>query len=376
MTGRVEQTNNEILIQCRQQLGLDLEIVASKVKAISEYESGQSKPTFKQLDILAEIYNVPRWVFIADQLPSQFELSKSVPAFRQFSESNMDSFSIPKVRALIKKVEEFRSLVLDLREDMAEPINDFSGPSINMDDSLESLSKKVLNWLKIEGPLEFSELRSLVEKKNIFIFLTSKYNGWSHIDRTVFRGLTLFHTKLPIIIINDSDAKKAQSFSLFHELGHILRKENAIDDWEYQDNEIERWCDNFAGNCLMPKGVFLSQHIDTDSLSDIKRLANSYKVSPYACIVRLSQLGIISFSSFKNFEEQLRIEFIELQERLKARDGGPARNRPSEIISQYGNIYTSTLLQAFNNREIGLHKVAELLNIKNHNTVLDIQRML
>jgi hypothetical protein len=54
LSGRVEKANKEVLIQCRQQLGLELDIVARKVKRIADYESGLSKPTFKQLDTLAE----------------------------------------------------------------------------------------------------------------------------------------------------------------------------------------------------------------------------------------------------------------------------------------------------------------------------------
>jgi Zn-dependent peptidase ImmA (M78 family) len=376
LSGRVEKANKEVLIQCRQQLGLELDIVARKVKRIADYESGLSKPTFKQLDTLAEIYNVPRWVFIADTLPEQYELSKSMAAFRQFSESKMDSFNDPKVRSLIKKVEEFRNLILDLREDMGEPIEDFLGPRINSKENAEEISEEVLKWLGAEGHFNFSDWKTLFERKDIFVFMTSKYNGWSHIDREVFRGLTLYHEKLPIIIVNDSDAKKAQSFSLFHELGHILRKENAIDDWQYHGVEVENWCDNLAGNCLLPKKELLGQEIDTNSLNSIKNIAKKFIISPYACIVRLSQLGVISGGQYKHLEDQLIDEFARMQKKLRESDGGPARNRTKEIISQYGHLYTTTLLQAFNNQELGLHKVSKLFDLKNHDTVFEIQRML
>jgi transcriptional regulator with XRE-family HTH domain len=65
MAGRVENINNDILRQCREQIGLSLPVVAKKVAKIAAIEQGDQKPTFKQIDTLADLYKVPRWVFIS-----------------------------------------------------------------------------------------------------------------------------------------------------------------------------------------------------------------------------------------------------------------------------------------------------------------------
>ena len=122
--------------------------------------------------------------------------------------------------------------------------------------------------------------------------MTSKYKGWSQIDKESLRGLSIFHDILPVVVINDSDYKKSQSFTLFHELGHLLKKHMAIGCENVRIKE-EKWCDELAGCVLMPsESNILNQSFD--QLKEIKRVAKQFKVSPYSCLVRLKQLGAIN----------------------------------------------------------------------------------
>ena len=376
MAMQVENINTEILIQCREQMGLELFEVAKKVPKIEKIENNEHKPTYKQLDTLADLYKVPRWVFISEELPPKYQFNKSVPAFRQFSDNNPEIFSDHRIRNLTAKIEQYRNLILDLREDMHEPVEVFKSPQITNNASPVRVSKQIRRWLDTSGNYDFSEWKLLLEQKGIFIFLTSKYKGWSHIDRELFRGFAIYHSKLPIIVINDSDSKKAQSFTLFHELGHILRKENSIDNWQDQNNEIEKWCDELAGNVLMPANELQNIALSDDPLSDIKSIAKSFKVSPYACLVRLKQLQKISKLVYQDIENKLISEFKQLQWKFKKSEGGPARNRANEVITQYGHIYTPALFQAYHNKEIGLHKLTQLFDLKRPSHVFEMERML
>ncbi len=379
MAMRVENINTTILIQCRKQIGLKVSEVARKIPKIKEIEKGELKPTYKQLYVLADLYTVPRWVFISEELPLKYHFNKSVPAFRQFSNNNPKNFNNHKIRKLIAKIEQYRNLILDLRKDMDEPIEVFKSPQITNNASPEHVSTQIYKWLSTSGNHDFFEWKSLLEQKEIFIFLTSKYKGWSHIDRELLRGFAIYHSKLPIIVINDSDSKKAQSFTLFHELGHILRKENSLDIWEDQNIQIEKWCDKLAGNVLMPANKLQNITLPgnpSDALSNIKSLAKSFKVSPYACLVRLRQLRKITQPVYNHIEEELIEEFQLYQKKRKNRKGGPARNRAKEVVTQYGHIYTAALLQAYYNKEIGLHKLTRLFDLKKSSHIFEIKRIL
>ncbi len=375
MAGRVENINKDILRQSRGQIGLSLSVVAKKVAKIGAIEAGDQKPTFKQLNTLAELYKVPRWVFISDHLPEKYQFDKAIPSFRKFSDSNADVFGDPKVRSVTARVESFRELILELREDMGEAVSNFKPPALSKKATPEDLSGQIRNWLEITGKRpDFSEWKEILEEKNIFIFMTSKYKGWSHVDKALLRGLAIYYQKLPIIIINDSDSKKAQSFTLFHELGHLLRKESAIDDWGAYNQQVERWCDELAGRVLMPADQFRAAacNTDLDDLDGIKSIASDFQVSTYACLVRLRQLRLIDQNDYLCFEAQLADEYRKLQKKLKQSTGGPARNRPQEVLKQYGHIYAKALFQAYHNKEIGLHKLCQAFDLKRASYALEM----
>lgn len=376
MAGRVENINKDILRQCRRQIGLPISEVKKKVAKIAEIEQGEQKPTFKQLDTLAQLYNVPRWVFISDHLPEEYQFAEKIPAFRQFAKNNTDAFSDSKVRALTAKVEEFRRLILELHEDMGEPVPTFSPPQISNSTAPDRAARLVRDWLNpSDEHNDFAGWKTELEQKGIFIFMTDKYRGWSHVDKALFRGMTIFHTVLPIIIINDSDANKAQSFTLFHELGHLLKKESILDNWEEPADSVEKWCDALAGNVLMPTEQFLNvaQNIGFDELRSVKRIAKTFRVSPYACLVRLKQVELIDWSVYKQLEGLLKAEYIRLQEKLQQSDGGPSRNRPREVLHQYGQFYTRAVFQAYHNKEIGFHKLCHLFGFKNPSYALKLE---
>ena len=299
---------------------------------------------------------------------------ESVPVFRQFSNTEPDIFSNYKVRSLTAKVESYRELILDFYKDMDEELPLFNPPELT---NIPELSFQARKWLNAsEMNYSFSEWKEKLEEKGVFIFMTSRYKGWSYVDKELFRGLSIYHPILPIIIINDSDAFKAQSFTLFHELGHLIKKESAIDKWTDYDKNIEKWCDEFSGNLLMPEKPFKNSIENIEYLADVKKLANRFNISAYACLVRLRDLRIINQNKYYIFEKQLKDEYREIVKKMKESAGGPPRNRPEEIINQYGGIFSKVVFQAFHNQEIGLKKLCQLLELKNPKYALQIEGQL
>lgn len=355
----VENVKIDILRECREQLALGVDNVKKRVASIEKIEAGEKKPTYKQLQTLAQLYKVPDWVFISEQLPDRFKLQAS-PSFRTLSQqAGVDTH---EVRLLIKQVESLRELILDFRGDMGEPVAAWQPPRISNDSA--NMAAKVRDWLGMEAnqSYDFDSIRSKIESQNIFVFLTSKHRGWSHVPMEKFRGLAIHNELLPIIIVNDSDAQKAQSFTLCHELGHLLQKRSSLDAADV-DNDEERWCDQLAGSILMPKEAFLNvaNAARINSLKDLDALARKFQVSSHACLVRLRQLGKIS----QRQHADLRDAILERIQQLQAQPtGSAARKRHEEIFRQYGRLYTHAVWQAYHDKEIGLHKLCKLLELK------------
>ena len=184
---------------------------------------------------------------------------------------------------------------------------------------------------------------------------------------------------MPVIIINDSDSKKAQSFTLMHELGHLLREETHIDgeDTQAQDSGIERWCDQFAGEVLMPSD---SRHWDSlnhdesPDLAGVKELAKKFHVSPHACLVRLEQLRKIDSRSYDDLEKELKEEYQKSKDRLKSKQGGPSRNRPKEVYRQFGAGFVNTVLTSWHDKEITLYKALRILDLKRPQHIHELEK--
>lgn len=370
--------NRAVLKQCREQLGYSLEDVGKKIKGIALFEEGKKRPTFKQLDELAKLYDVPRWVFISEELPPEYRYQQKV-SFRRFSKSKVFS---SKVRLLVAEVERYRDFFLELREDMEEPVPAFSAREVGTTQEVKKMSEQEValrtrKWLSITVPLKFEQLREKLEQKSVFVFLTSKFKGNAYIGKGDFRGISLPHEKMPIIIINDSDIKKAQSFTLFHELGHLLRGDPAIDSWEDTDDFEEKWCDNFSGNLLMPREQFEQEvakwwkkngeRLALD-LGVVKNIAKHFQVSAYACSVRLRRVEAISQEQYEELVTELN--------NPQNSSGFVNRHRNTEIKNQFGKPFIRAVFTAWHDKELSLVQVLRILNCKRVDHVLKIEKEL
>ena len=378
---RIENINPQILRQCREQIGLSIEQAEKKanVNKLTSIEAGEKYPTIKQIENLAKRYHVPTWVFLEKELPAKYHFD-SFASFRKFRHSPINVY---EVRSVIANVERFRELLLEFRDDIEEPIQPFLPPKI-IESDLKATAEIIRQWLGCtEMPYPLMEWKRMLEDKNVFIFTTSKYSNWSKVAPDQFRGLSIYYDTLPIIVINNSDTYKAQSFTLFHELAHLLKKQSVLDEQkevEIQGDE-EKWCDMFAGEVLMPRedflrkvGTFSHEEPLEKQIKHIERLAEESQVSSYAFLVRMRHLDVVTQSQYNELVDQLRKNYLAYKNKMKG--GGISRNIAREALEQYGTIYSKAVAQMYRNQEIGLHKFCKLLGIKKVSDALKLEASL
>src|SRR3954447_3556788 len=73
------------------------------------------------------------------------------------------------------------------------------------------------------------------------------------------RGFSLWHDRAPVIAINTTWNDEARTFTLFHEVGHLVTRTNSActsapasavtGAWD----PAERWCERFAAAALVPE---------------------------------------------------------------------------------------------------------------------------
>ena len=375
----VNKINFHILRQCREQIGYSIEEARKKFRRIDKFESGEAKPTYKQLAKMAELYVVPQWVFLKSELPEEYKFDTN-SAYRTLVGSSR--FEPYEIRRLLTKVECFRELIINLSKDINEPVTKFSPPLIENFENTIEVAKIVREWLGCSDSDKhsFEQWRSIIESKGIFVFLTSKFSAWSKVDVSLFRGMAIYKEILPIIIINDSDTYKAQIFTLFHEMGHLIKKQIVLDNTDFDDDsEEEVWCNDFAGNFLMPYSKFQSIDLTSrkprEAIKQVKLIAEQFSVSPLACLVRLRKLGLIEKNQFEEIKSLLYSEYIRYKE-SRQNSSFSGRNLAKERIRQYGYLYTSVIVDAYQSREISLHRMCKLLDLKRPQYALELVKIL
>ena len=92
----------------------------------------------------------------------------------------------------------------------------------------------------------FSLLRSRTEDAGVFVLLKGDLGSYhTAIPVTVFRGFAIADDIAPFVVINDQDSTPAWSFTLLHELVHLLLGQTGISGAN-PGTGIEALCNNVA----------------------------------------------------------------------------------------------------------------------------------
>ena len=250
-----------------------------KETTIKDWESGNGRPSYAQLEKLAKRVRRPVAVFYFPEPPLEPSLTEQ---FRSLPPEATDVIP-PEIRFLIRdgRVKQM-SLQELLGDDMPSPsILSLSGRSpkelaqrtrarlgVSLEDQIacEDADAAVKMW------------RDALEACGVWIFK----DAFKHND---YCGFYLHDERFPLIMLNNSMAKVRQIFTLFHELGHLLRGKGGIDlrttpEWTGSYREEEVFCNAFAAAFLVPDESLGSDLKSNPSAEEIGKLAQRYHVSP------------------------------------------------------------------------------------------------
>ena len=136
--------------------------------------------------------------------------------------------------------------------------------------------------------------RDCIEEKGIFVFKDAFQVDF--VD-----GFSLVHDQFPVIYLNNSRPHVRQIFSLFHELAHLLLRQNGITRGvKIGGEKIERFCNRFAAEFLVPSAD-LETRLDFSDYDDtaIGALASYYKVSRPVILLKLIDRRILKPAVYK-----------------------------------------------------------------------------
>lgn len=357
--------NNIVLRWARETAGYSLEDISSAYKKILNWEAGEDFPTYKQLEDLSKKYKRPLAVFFFSNPPEEEPVKKS---FRTIPDYELENLN-PDLIKIFKKAQ---LMQINLRE-----INNNTNPSL----------KNIIKNLKIDkGHLEKSLdlvrefLNFPLEEQKKCKTTTEAFECWRSVfaDCGIFvfkeafknenvSGFCLYDEEFPVIFVNNSVSKSRQIFTLFHELAHLLIRNNHIDldNLSYldklnnEDRLVEIVCNKFAGEFLVPKSDFL-QKVKNKQIDDklIINLANIYSVSQEVILRKLLDQKLISNQAYAEKAYNLNKEFEEHKNRTS---GG---NYYYTQIAYLGSQYLNLVFEKYNLNLIPFAKAVEYTGIK------------
>ena len=136
------------------------------------------------------------------------------------------------------------------------------------------------------------------------------------LDVAEFRGFTVLDRGFALVFVNGADAKAGQFFSLAHELGHVLLGKPGVSGERNDHQKIERWCNQFAAELLLPRAALAEIWAQSTSLEDAcGRASKRFGVSAEVTTWSLVDAHLVSRSEASAF--------------LASRPGRPGDTAPS-----------------------------------------------
>jgi Zn-dependent peptidase ImmA (M78 family) len=373
--------NPRILKWAREWRGCSLEDAARRVSKrpedVAAWESSREDgPTVRQARVLADLYERSFLEFFLPDPPPLKE-PELVADFRV----HRDASNPKETRQLIAIqgwAEAQRQNALDLFESIGEhppiiPDELFvvdPPDKADFDDAAEK-ARRITKFSMIDQfglpSSKHYQLPNIIRAKLESVgILTLRHSGLSEFDA---RGICIFASPLPIIVFGN-ESPGAQSFTLAHELGHVVLKKSGISGKRTKNDPsiIEKWCDHFASSFLMPRieiraalGQYpLNPPLDEISDHHLQELARRFRVSQHAMLVRLVYLGYVNPTYYWGVKKPL----FDAQE-SKYKSHGRSKYYGSRFRSSLGNLYTGLVLNAWNSGRITNHNACEYMGIKN-----------
>jgi Zn-dependent peptidase ImmA (M78 family) len=360
--------NKEVLIWARESLALSRNQTSEKTgisfKRIVQLEDEGKQPTVEELRELSKVYKRTIATLLLTKPPKE----KPLPSDRRTIDSQKLDIFHEKTIMAVRKARALSISLAELRKEMGVVSTTFNFNAL-ITDSPQSTANKLRHILNLDEIREITNLNQAfeayvekVESLGISIFQLS-------LNQDGLRGFSLTDENIPIIgIKRGNESPTAKTFTLFHELGHLLLNEGGLCDLSEQSNVgIEKWCNAFAAEILIPTNELLhmqivSEYIDRGeknwTKSDLVSLGNYFHVGPLAILRSLLENNLTTVTFYKEKHQAWNKPQFP---RSKEPEG---RNIPKETIKEKGRIYISLAFSAFDQNRIDLKDLSDFLGIK------------
>jgi len=308
-----------VLIWARESIGLSRTDISKSLdvreEQVSRWESGEKRPTIKQLEKLANVYKRP---LAALFLPAPPIEPPPLTDFRSFPRDTKPPLS-PKTLLSIRRARRLQSIASELAKSLDREIT-VTTSRINLSQNPEIVAKNVREELgiDIETQLDWrrdydalNNWRGAVEASGVLVSQMSM-----PLKEERIRAFSLTEPEPPVIVLNSQDSATGRIFSLFHEYAHILLGNSGMCNMKeggglsQTGQKTEKFCNHFAGAFLVPEEDLVAHKL-TDELVEsvsspdrfdetLRQLAKGFKVSQEVILRRTVILGLVGQAVYQD----------------------------------------------------------------------------
>jgi Zn-dependent peptidase ImmA (M78 family)/transcriptional regulator with XRE-family HTH domain len=375
-----------LIIWARESAGFSIAEAAVRLKIdeaqLTDWENpnGEGGPSIPQLRKMATLFKRPLAVFFLDEAPKGFEVMRDL---RRLPGTGARHYS-PALQMEIRAANERRELALELAADIGEEPPKFTLSATDKEDpetvgariraALGVTTQQQYGWKDAEGRAGFNAWRSRIEAAGVLVFQTVRFTT----DEA--SGFAISADTLPVIAVNRKDPLTRRTFSLLHELAHLMMHLSGVSDLETdvnrppEDQKIEVFCNQVAAAALVPKDDLLANQLVRGhgknavdwSDAEIAELAKRFNVSREALLRRLLTFGMTTNQFYQAKRAQYLAEYAAHQKKKKeqAAEDDMKRNMPQETVSNLGRPLVRILLGNYYQDRITLSEISGYLGLK------------
>jgi len=326
--------NRDLIRWAIERSGRSVDTLARYLPRIGQWESGEARPTFKQLEKLAQKTWTPLGYFFLAEPPEE---KLPVPDFRTARDEPIRRLS-PNLIDTLHTMQRRQAWMRDYLIEMGHERLAFIG-SVKPNDDVAVVAKRIRRELDVSdgwaGQIgSWSEalrvLREAAENAGVMVTINGVVGNDTHrkLDPTEFRGFVLADEYAPLVFINGADARSAQMFTLAHELAHLWIGVGGIfdlPDMQVSGDRREVFCNRVAAEFLVPEAELRRfwRQARTDS-EPFQAIAREFKVSPIVAARRALDLNLIGRDAFFDFYRAYQAD--ERRQAARAKGGGDFYN--------------------------------------------------
>lgn len=349
-----------VLRWARESIGYDVEGAAKKIGTtadkLSRAELGSAYLTLRQAEKAADTYHQPLALLFSPEPPVE---QPQEAQLRQLPDAPPPPWP-PEMVLMARRVRERQEAAKEL-QDLLDDEPSWPARTNTLatasDDELPVLARSLLGipineqlaWRDTVGYTALRYWTDALESLGVLVMQTGD------VELALMRGFASVDDAIPAVVVNSADDPRARTYTALHELGHLLLNIRG------SQNDPERWCEEFAGNLLMPPHALQVAFRSTSGpvLRRVDNVARDFSVTPAAATIRLLRNKLIS--------QQEASEALDVIGRRRRREDQGGGNYYSTQIGRMGPSFIRLVFNALENQAVTYPSASSLLGVKVNN---------